>query len=105
MHMKLLGNTVRCSGSSLDDVSLASWWSAVEVTSVDVDRKTSFAHLSPSDTYVKAWYKLRELEVALCSVCLSTDQVRHAHEGATFVRFCRNFANRLNLAFYSRRSR
>lgn len=63
------------SGSSLDDVSLASWWSIVNVTSVDLERKHSFAHLTPSETYVKAWYKLRELEVALCSACLTTDQV------------------------------
>ncbi|CAM9229407.1 unnamed protein product [Laminaria digitata] len=63
------------SGSALDDVSLASWWSVVEVKSVDLDRKNSFAHLEPSDTYVKAWYKLKELEVALCSACLTTDQL------------------------------
>ncbi|CAM9323480.1 unnamed protein product [Ectocarpus fasciculatus] len=63
------------SGSSPDDVSLASWWSAVEVTSVDIDRRDSFAHLVPSGTYVKAWYKLKELEVALCSSCLTSDQL------------------------------
>lgn len=63
------------SASSLDDVSLASWWSTVEVKSVDLERKSSFAYVTPSDTYVKAWYKLRELEVALCSSCLTTDQV------------------------------
>lgn len=64
------------SGTSLDDVSLASWWSAVEVTSVDVERKGSFAHLEPSETYIKAFYKLKELEVALVSACLTADQVR-----------------------------
>lgn len=63
------------SGSSPDDVSLASWWSAVEVTSVDIERRDSFAHVTPSDTYIKAWYKLKELEVALCSTCLTTYQV------------------------------
>lgn len=68
---------VHHSASALDDVSLASWWSVVDVKSVDLDRKNSFAHLVPSDTYVKAWYKLKELEVALCSACLTTDQVRH----------------------------
>ena len=47
----------------------------MEVKSVDLDRKNSFAHLEFSDTYVKAWYKLKELEVALCSACLTTDQV------------------------------
>lgn len=69
---------VHRSGSALDDVSLASWWSVVDVKSVDLDRKNSFAHLVPSDTYVKAWYKLKELEVALCSAKLTTDQVRLA---------------------------
>lgn len=64
-----------CSGSSLDDVSLASWWSSVEVTSVDMERKGSFAHLEPSETYIKAFYKLQELEVALVSACLTADQV------------------------------
>ncbi|CAM9363404.1 unnamed protein product [Pylaiella littoralis] len=63
------------SGSSLDDVSLASWWSAVEVTSVNIERRDSFAHLAPSDTYIKAWYKLKELEVALCSTCLTSCQL------------------------------
>ena len=47
----------------------------MEVTSVDVERKESFAHLVPSETYVKAFYKLRELEVALVSACLTTEQV------------------------------
>eukprot|EP00752_Nemacystus_decipiens_P009587 g8565.t2 len=63
------------SGTSLDDVSLASWWSTVEVTSVDMERKGSFAHLEPSETYIKAFYKLKELEVALVSACLTTDQL------------------------------
>ena len=63
------------SGSSLEDVSASPWWSDVDVSSVDLNKKTTFAHLSPSDTYTKAWYKLLELEVALCSVRLSTDQV------------------------------
>lgn len=70
--------TVCYSGSSLDDVSLASWWSAVEVTSVNIERRDSFAHLAPSDTYIKAWYKLKELEVALCSTCLTSCQVRES---------------------------
>lgn len=47
----------------------------MEVTSVDVERKGSFAHLEPSETYVKAFYKLKELEVALVSACLTADQV------------------------------
>lgn len=47
----------------------------MDVTSVDIDRRDSFAHLVPSGTYVKAWYKLKELEVALCSSCLTSDQV------------------------------
>ncbi|CAM9152488.1 unnamed protein product, partial [Hapterophycus canaliculatus] len=63
------------SGSSLEDVSLASWWSAVDVTSVSNEKRGSSAHLVPSDTYVRAWYKLKELEVALCSACLTTDQL------------------------------
>lgn len=47
----------------------------MEVTSIDIERKDSFAHLMPSETYIKAFYKLRELEVALVSACLTTDQV------------------------------
>ncbi len=47
----------------------------MEVTSIDIERKDSFAHLVPSETYIKAFYKLRELEVALVSACLTTDQV------------------------------
>lgn len=43
--------------------------------SVDIERRDSFAHLSPSETYIKAWYKLKELEVALCSTSLTTHQV------------------------------
>ncbi|CAN0055214.1 unnamed protein product, partial [Choristocarpus tenellus] len=63
------------SGTAMEDVSLASWWSTVNVESVDLERKTPFAHLEPSDTYVKAYYKLLELEVALSSSCLTTDQL------------------------------
>lgn len=47
----------------------------MEVTSVEMERKGSFAHLEPSETYIKAFYKLRELEVALVSACLTADQV------------------------------
>lgn len=47
----------------------------MEVTSVEMERKGSFAHLEPSETYIKAFYKLKELEVALVSACLTADQV------------------------------
>lgn len=47
-----------------------------------MQRKGSFAHLEPSETYIKAFYKLKELEVALVSACLTTDQVNTAEKCA-----------------------
>lgn len=50
----------------------------METHRVNPELRSSIAYQAPSDTYVKAWYKLKELEVVLCSARLTTDQVRTA---------------------------
>ncbi|CAM9653958.1 unnamed protein product [Chrysoparadoxa australica] len=91
------------SGNNPDDVSQASWFSSLSAASMVHAEEALQVHgilgAVPAPAYIKAYYKLLELEVLFCSSCMSVDQLARLLE--KFPR-CHQIRAEVVIAFFHR---